>query len=164
MSLHPELPHCILNSPTPLGEQGPGEETTPSSQITLHNPKAQHQEPEKGAAEDPHVQQPRRPHLVAVLFPKVKDHRSSFSGGIGCIKNLGPNRGVNSGLWSWGCKRLPKAAVQAPLWTGLLARITAAWATRLPVSGRLHRGHMPCALDRAGAQFMCGQPNTSRTG
>lgn len=36
---------------------------------------------------------PRRSHLVAVLFSKVKDHRSPFSGGIGSIKNLGPNWG-----------------------------------------------------------------------
>lgn len=37
--------------------------------------------------------EPKTPHLVAILFPKIKDGCSPFSGGIRCIKNLGPNQG-----------------------------------------------------------------------
>lgn len=35
--------------------------------------------------------EPKTPHLVAILFSKIKDGCSPFSGGICCIENLGPN-------------------------------------------------------------------------
>lgn len=37
--------------------------------------------------------EPDKSHLVAILFPEIKDGPSPFSGGICCVKNLGPNWG-----------------------------------------------------------------------
>lgn len=94
---HPGLAH---QEPPPSPERNLQVERKALSQIYsgAHLP-AHYQEANKRAPGALKVPQPNRggklggPHLVAVLFPKIKDGGSPFSGGICCIKNLGSNWG-----------------------------------------------------------------------
>lgn len=106
-------------------------------------------------------QQPRRPHLVAVLFPKVKDHRSSFSGGIGCIKNLGP-KGDELRILALGKQKATQGYTTGILGDWASCQVPAAQVTSLACLTQ--RNASSSVLNTAGAQVMCDQPNLSRTG